>query len=90
MQQGDGGYTFSVIESGTADVLVDDTPVRSVGPGDVLGELAVKGAGQRTATVVAASPLRLFAFFGLELHDLEQQHPELADKIRQVMAERLG
>ena len=36
IHQGDGGYTFSVIESGTADVFVDDAQVRTVGPGDVL------------------------------------------------------
>jgi CRP/FNR family transcriptional regulator, cyclic AMP receptor protein len=88
MQQGAGGYTFSVIESGTADVLVDDTLVRSVGPGDVLGEFAIKGDGHRTASVVATSPVHLFAFFGLDLHDLERDHPELAGTIQQLMDER--
>jgi CRP-like cAMP-binding protein len=39
MHQGDGGYTFFVIEAGTADVFVDDALVRSLGPGDFMGEL---------------------------------------------------
>jgi CRP-like cAMP-binding protein len=88
MRQGDGGYTFGVIESGTADVLVDDARVRSLGPGDVIGELAVLGGGYRTATVVATTPVGLLAFFGLEFHELEQKHPELTQKIRQAMADR--
>jgi CRP/FNR family transcriptional regulator, cyclic AMP receptor protein len=89
MHQGDGGYTFFVIESGTADVFVDDAPVRSLGPGDFMGELAILGAGYRTASVVATSPIELFALFGLEFRRLEEDHPELAEKIRKAMTERL-
>jgi CRP-like cAMP-binding protein len=88
MHQGDGGYTFFVIESGTADVFVDDAQVRSLGPGDFLGELAILGDGYRTASVVATSPMQLLAFFGLEFRRLEDEHPALAEKIRQAMAER--
>jgi CRP-like cAMP-binding protein len=88
LRQGDGSYSVGVIESGTADVFVDDARVRSLGRGDVIGELAVLGAGHRTATVVATTPVELFAFFGLEFHELEVRHPELTEKIRQAMAER--
>src|SRR5262245_13406511 len=70
MHQGDGGYTFAVIESGTADVFVDGNRVRSVGPGDVLGEVAVLSGGHRSATVVTTSPMHMFTFFGLEAHNL--------------------
>jgi CRP-like cAMP-binding protein len=87
VRRGDGGYTFGV-DSGTADVFVDDARVRSLGRGDVIGELAVLGDGHRTATVVATTPVGLFAFFGLEFHELEARHPELTEKIRQAMAER--
>jgi CRP-like cAMP-binding protein len=90
MHQGDGAYTFAVIETGTADVYVDDHQVRSVGPGDVLGEVAVIRDGHRSATVVATSPMHLFTFFGLEAHNLGAEHPELEEKLRQVMAEHLG
>ena len=89
MHQGDGGYTFFVIESGTADVFVDDSLVRSLGPGDFMGELAILDGGYRTASVVASSPMQLLAMFGLEFRHLEREHPELTETIRQVMAERL-
>ena len=89
MHQGDGGYTFFVIESGTANVLVDEAPVRSLGPGDFLGELAILGAGYRTASVIATSPMQLLAFFGLEFRRLENEYPELAEKVRQATTERL-
>ncbi len=88
MHQGDGGYTFFVIESGTADVFVDDALVRSLGPGDFLGELAILGAGHRTASVIASSPMQLLALFGLEFRQLEKEHPDLAEKVRLATTER--
>ena len=88
MRQGDGGYSFGVIESGTAEVFVGDELVRALGPGDVIGELAVLAGGYRTATVVATTAVSMFAFFGLEFHELEQSHPELTARIRQAMADR--
>jgi CRP-like cAMP-binding protein len=88
MHQGDGGYTFFVIRSGTADVYVDDALVRSLGPGDFLGELAIHGDGRRSATVTATSQMQLVALFGLEFRRLEAEYPELAAKIRLAMDER--
>ena len=89
MHQGDGGYSCFVIESGTADVFVDEAQVRTLGPGDFLGELAIWGAGHRTASVIATSPMRLVVLFGLEFRYLEREHSELAEKIRLVTTERL-
>src|SRR5262245_22912412 len=82
LHQGDGGYTFFVITSGTADVFVDEAVVRSLGPGDFLGEKAILGEGRRTATVTATSPMALIAMFGLEFRNLQREHPELAEKIQ--------
>jgi len=90
VHQGDGGYTFFIIKSGAADVVVDDAIVRSLQPGDYLGEMAILGQGRRTATVTATSPMELVALFGLEFRRLQSDHPELAEKIRSVMVERLA
>ena len=64
-------------------------PVRALGPGDVFGEIAVLFGGQRTATVVATSPMRLVMLFNGELTRLDRDVPELADELRKVIAERL-
>ena len=58
------------IESGTADVLRDGKLIRSIGPGDVVGEIGVLERELRTASVVASAPARG--------HD-EQRHPEARD-----------
>ena len=45
--EGDFGHALYAIESGSADIVVDRVVVRSVGPGDVVGEIAVLAAGRR-------------------------------------------
>jgi CRP-like cAMP-binding protein len=88
-EQGDFGYAMFAVLEGTADVSRDGTRIRSIGPGDVFGEIAVFFGGQRTATVVATSPMRLVMLFNRELVRLDREVPELADELRRVIAERL-
>ena len=60
IQQGSGAAAFFVIDSGEARVLVDGHEKRVLKPGDHFGEMALIDAGVRTATVIAASDLRVF------------------------------
>ncbi len=53
MQQGDQGDCYHAIAGGRAEVSVDGRPVRSVGRGDGVGEVALLFDGRRTATVTA-------------------------------------
>jgi hypothetical protein len=39
-------------------------------------------SGRRTASVVATSPMRLAAFFKRDVWGLEQQCPEVAERLR--------
>jgi CRP-like cAMP-binding protein len=61
IREGDAGDRFYVIVDGTADVSIAGAPVRSLGPGDHFGEIALLRNVPRTATVRAGSPLRLLA-----------------------------
>lgn len=88
--EGDFGHALYVIESGTAEVSADGVPVRTLGPGDVFGEIAVLASGRRTATVVAASPMRLLALFKRDVWALERRSPALAERLRALVAERLA
>ena len=78
------------VTSGTADVSRNGTHVRTLGPGDVFGEIAVLYGGVRTATVVARTPMTLEMLFNSELARLDREVPEVADKLRATVAERLG
>ena len=57
--QGEYGDSFYVVEAGTLDVFVDGCQVRSLGPNDFFGELALLADTTRTATVRAATDCRL-------------------------------
>ena len=58
-RQGDDADGCFVIESGTADVLGDGRPIATVGPGDLVGEIALLRDVPRTATVRAATEMDL-------------------------------
>jgi CRP-like cAMP-binding protein len=86
--EGDFGHALYAIVSGTAEVTSGGARLGLLGPGDVFGEIAVLASGRRTATVVATSPLKLIAFFKRDVWALEQQAPEVAARLRELIAER--
>lgn len=88
-QEGEFGHAVFAIESGTADVQVNEEVVRTVGAGDVVGEIAVLASGRRTATVVATTPVVLIALFKRDVWTLERNAPEVAERLRGLVAERL-
>jgi CRP-like cAMP-binding protein len=90
MSEGDFGHSLFLIESGSADVLVHGDKVREVGPGDVLGEVAVLASGRRTASVVATSPVQVIAFFKPDVWRLERSAPEAAGRLRAAMEQHVG
>jgi CRP/FNR family transcriptional regulator, cyclic AMP receptor protein len=90
VSEGAAGYVFFVIEEGTAGVERDGQCLRELGPGDHFGEIAILDGGRRTATVVATSDMRILAMFGTEFRRLEAELPDLADRIRATMHDRLS
>ena len=59
--QGEPGDRFYVIESGRAEIIRDGAVMDSVSKGMYFGEVALLRDVPRTATVVASTPMRLFA-----------------------------
>jgi CPA1 family monovalent cation:H+ antiporter len=84
----DFGHALYAIESGAASVSADGNQLRTLGPGDVFGEVAVMASGRRTATVVATSPLQLIALFKRDVWELERRAPDVVDRLRALIAER--
>jgi CRP-like cAMP-binding protein len=88
--EGSHGYTFFVLANGTAAVTCDGATVASLGPGDFFGEVAMLGAGRRTATVRSTSPVHLLVMFGTEFRQLEAAYPEVASRLTAAMEARLA
>ena len=90
MAEGDFGHSVLLIEDGTAAVSVDGTRVREMGPGEMLGEVAVLASGRRTASVVALTPLRVISLFKRDVWALERTAPEAARRLRAAIDEHVG
>jgi hypothetical protein len=59
VEQDEPGAEMFLLLQGALEVEIDCHPVARVGPGAVLGELAVLGDGKRTATLRAVRPSRV-------------------------------
>jgi CRP-like cAMP-binding protein len=88
--QGRLPHEFFVIEEGEVEVRKDGELVATLGPGDFLGEIAIMEHERRTASVVATSPIRLVALFKRDVWELEKRAPAAAERLRNLVRERLG
>ena len=87
----DYGTAIYFIEQGEADVLIDRSEAtQTLGPGDTFGEIALVLTGQRTATVVARTPMRLLSLSGQDFERLRPRVPELERSLRRLGLERAG
>ena len=88
VDEGDYSYDLFVIEEGTAEVLQDGRQVAELGPGDFFGEMGVLEKTQRTATVVAKTPMRLLTLSHWDVRRLGSTAPEVLEQLHAVLEER--
>ena len=87
----DYGSSLYFIEQGEAEVHTDgdrEHERRALGPGDAFGEIALLLTGQRTATVVARTPMRLLSLSEYDFERIRGDVPELERSLRRVGIER--
>jgi|Tabmets5t2r1_1033131.scaffolds.fasta_scaffold86513_1 CRP-like cAMP-binding protein len=89
MSEGDFGHSLFLVEEGTADVLAEGSKVGEVGPGNIVGEVAVLASGRRIASVVATSPVRVIALFKRDVWDLEDEAPEASRRLRAAIEDHM-
>jgi CRP-like cAMP-binding protein len=73
----DYGTAIYFVEQGAADVLSDGGETQALGPGDTFGEIALLLTGERTATVVARTPMRLLSLSDQDFQQIRPRVPEL-------------
>lgn len=83
------GDAIYVVEEGEAGVVSDgDEPADGLGRGDTFGEIGLFLTGQRTATVVARTPMRLLSLSGQDFERIRARVPELERALRRLALER--
>ena len=85
----DYGTAIYFIEHGEADVSTDGgEAAQALGPGDTFGEISLLLTGQRTATVLARTPMRLLSLSGQDFDRIRARVPELERSLRRIGLER--
>ena len=88
ISEGDYAYEFFVVEHGQAEVTVEGERVGDLGPGDFFGEIGLMLTGRRTASVTAVSPMKLVTMFDQNFRKVEQEHPDVARRLRETVKDR--
>ncbi len=87
VEQGTLGHQAFLVVAGTADVFSDGELIAQVGPGDILGELALVDHGPRSATVVAATRMQLLVI-GKGAFTTFTEVPTMARTLARTLAAR--
>src|SRR6476469_4023717 len=87
--EGQGAAGFFVIESGEADVAVDGSSRRTLGPGDYFGEIALIDGGSRTATITASSDGTAYGLTSWQFRPLVEEHGSIAWTLLEALASRI-
>jgi MFS family permease len=90
VREGDAGDRFFVVDSGELEVTVDGTRVRTLGPGDHFGEIALLRDVPRTATVTAVGEVNLYALDRDEFIAAVTGHAPSIEAADAVISQRLS
>jgi CRP/FNR family transcriptional regulator, cyclic AMP receptor protein len=88
-EQGSVGHEFFIVLDGRVMVLDGHTPVRTLGPGEFFGEIALIESVPRTASVRAEGIVRLLVIGHREFHALMDEFPAVRAAVMDALAERL-
>src|SRR4051812_26256798 len=88
-REGDPGDAVYVVLDGKVDLRVNGQLVETVGPGGILGEMALIEQAPRVASATARTGCDLLPISETRFMSMIQQTPHFALQIMKVMASRL-
>jgi CRP/FNR family transcriptional regulator, cyclic AMP receptor protein len=88
-REGEPGDSLFAVAEGEVELTVGGDVVEEVGPGGILGELALVDHAPRSATAIARTPARVVQVDADRFGYLVHEHPTFALQVMTVMAERL-
>jgi CRP-like cAMP-binding protein len=89
IQKGEPGDVMYIVKEGTVEVRDEKRLLDTVGPGGVVGEVALIDAGERSASVVAKTDCQLLPINEEQFVLLVERMPYFALQVMRVLADRL-
>ncbi len=86
---GERGEKMYVVAQGQVDIMVQGKTVESVSSGGILGEMALLGSSERSATAVASKDSKLLPIDEAFFMNLVRKSPQFSLQVMRVMADRL-
>ncbi len=84
-----GDKAYLIVE-GEVSVRKNKKEVATLGPGDVIGEMAIVGHKLRSASVVSLTPVEVIHFTKEALEELLDEVPAFGQALRGTTEDRLG
>ncbi len=88
VKEGDYSNHFYAIQEGTVKVERGGEHLADLGPGDVFGEQGLLERQERSASVVATSPLRVIKIEHWELSRMRKHLPQVVEELERRAEER--
>ena len=88
-QQGEPGHECFVLLEGGAEVKIGRRVVAHIGPGEIVGEMALLESESRTATVVTTTATRVLVMTRPTFTAVLEKCPNLARRVMRTLARRL-
>ena len=85
----DPGDVMYLVTRGEVEILIHDKVVEEVGPGGVIGEMALLDNAPRSATATAKTDCLLLAIDRERFQSQVAKSPNFALQVMRIMAERL-
>lgn len=87
--KGDAGSEIYIVRSGELQILDGNQVFETIGPGGIVGEMALVDGSPRSATVRASAPSEVIPFNEKRFLFMVQQTPHFALRVMKVMSARL-
>jgi voltage-gated potassium channel len=88
-RRGEPAHSMYFVATGEVEIELKEQRIR-FGPSHFFGEVAVLRRARRSATVVATTRTRLLVLDAHDLHALMEREPRIAERIREVVRNRIG
>lgn len=89
IREGDFNHFLYLLTQGTVHVVANDEILAELGVGDVVGEISTIGMSTPVADVIVVDAVKAIAFPIELIADLGLQHPDFAEQLRSLSAERI-